>query len=326
MNIDNLLIVGNGFDLNLGLKTQYKDFIGDDYCSSKEFNKYAKSNYELANGIKRYSKGELWSGIENDLAEISLEVHKIREEERDYGRKHAFDNPSDIQSFSSLLTGREYDLLNLSRHNRFLDQYVNLKAALCSYLCSICNNSRLNELSEAYKLVIGLINQSENTYIVDFNYTSSIASIMNEFYIKRYRHDASEFLTEKLIKIHGGHEDKNIVFGVQDDVLINPSHTFLRKGVSPHLWDKMLVSDLMSMTRKEIHIFGHSLGASDHTQFRDYFTDFSGNKKDRAKLSIYHHGTPCFYSLFKEIDALTGNQLTRFKASHDLSMVNIKND
>ena len=36
MNNDVLLILGNGFDLNLGLKTSYADFIKDTFDTNKE--------------------------------------------------------------------------------------------------------------------------------------------------------------------------------------------------------------------------------------------------------------------------------------------------
>lgn len=39
LDIDNLLIIGNGFDIDLGLKTTYKDFLG-----SPSFSRYADHN------------------------------------------------------------------------------------------------------------------------------------------------------------------------------------------------------------------------------------------------------------------------------------------
>lgn len=328
MLIDNLLIVGNGFDLNLNLKTQYKDFIGGDDSPSEEFEEFKKDNVELAEAIQFYSKDELWNGIENDLAQISLQIQQIRKQELEYEDQRSYEPYGEITtlSFASSLEcperGHLIKFLKLSKGDTFLDQYRNLKKSLCGYVGRICNESNLDDKSEAYKLLIGLLSNTENTYIVDFNYTSSIANIINDCYVRFYRPDASAFIQRSLIKIHGKYQNYSIVFGVQDDIPIDPSHTFLRKGVSPHLWSKMLVSDLMKQTRQHIHIFGHSLGPSDHTQFRDYFTDFSGLKNNKAKLNVYHYGDAGFYGLFKELDSLTGNQLTRFKATHDLEMIN----
>ena len=63
------LIIGNGFDLALGIKTSYKDFMEsdeyDDNCSDFE---------ELANHIEdNMEENPLWSGIESDLVNYIYE-------------------------------------------------------------------------------------------------------------------------------------------------------------------------------------------------------------------------------------------------------------
>ena len=67
MNNDVLLILGNGFDLNLGLKTSYADFIKDTFDINKE------CEDDLCNYmVEVFKEGDKnWIDIENELKEYS---------------------------------------------------------------------------------------------------------------------------------------------------------------------------------------------------------------------------------------------------------------
>ena len=61
--MDNLVIVGNGFDLNLGLKTSYRHFI-----DSVEFMKLLQNNNNiLAQDLSNSFTSNLWIDVENEL-------------------------------------------------------------------------------------------------------------------------------------------------------------------------------------------------------------------------------------------------------------------
>lgn len=65
-----VLIVGNGFDINLGLKTQYQDFINssefENALDGNELCQYLKTQYEVTN----------WIDIENELKKYSKDIYK----------------------------------------------------------------------------------------------------------------------------------------------------------------------------------------------------------------------------------------------------------
>ncbi len=65
-----IIIIGNGFDLSLGLKTSYKDFIVSDY-----FNSLLEKHNTLA--IYLYKKQEInnWVDIEKELTEYSKKLY-----------------------------------------------------------------------------------------------------------------------------------------------------------------------------------------------------------------------------------------------------------
>lgn len=68
---DAILVTGNGFDLNLGLKTSYQDFIVSDNFSS-----LLKANNQLCLYLKNQHGVNNWIDIENELKEYSNSVYK----------------------------------------------------------------------------------------------------------------------------------------------------------------------------------------------------------------------------------------------------------
>lgn len=68
---DAILITGNGFDLNLGLKTSYQDFIVSD-----AFKSLLKANNQLCLYLKNQQEVNNWIDIENELKQYSNSVCK----------------------------------------------------------------------------------------------------------------------------------------------------------------------------------------------------------------------------------------------------------
>jgi len=66
-----ILIIGNGFDLNLRLPTSYQDFIASDI-----FNNLLAENNQLCLYLKNQSELNNWIDIENELKEYSYNVYK----------------------------------------------------------------------------------------------------------------------------------------------------------------------------------------------------------------------------------------------------------
>lgn len=66
-----VMIIGNGFDLNLGLETSYNSFI-----NSKEFKELTDKGSKLANYLLNKSELKHWIDIENELKEYSNIVFK----------------------------------------------------------------------------------------------------------------------------------------------------------------------------------------------------------------------------------------------------------
>jgi len=69
-NYDTVLIIGNGFDINLGLKTHYNDFM-----ESKFFQSLIDDKNDLAYHLQREKNLKNWIDIENELKRYSRITH-----------------------------------------------------------------------------------------------------------------------------------------------------------------------------------------------------------------------------------------------------------
>ncbi len=69
--LDTVLILGNGFDIDLGLETKYTDFIKSPYW------KNYMNDSRLYHYVKHQSEQENWSGLENDLLDYINEVSNV---------------------------------------------------------------------------------------------------------------------------------------------------------------------------------------------------------------------------------------------------------
>lgn len=145
MNNDVLLILGNGFDLNLGLKTSYADFIKDTFDTNKEC-----ENSLCSHMIKVLNTSELnWIDIENELKKYS----KSLPEQCSMTNKQF---KEEYQMLCNLL--KEY-LLKVSDRKKWDSETL--------------NNMRN---TEAYKVLSKVI-QYPTYFIANFNYTPSVQNL-----------------------------------------------------------------------------------------------------------------------------------------------------
>lgn len=127
-----VLILGNGFDLDLGLKTSYKDFIDSGAIEDKKH----FSTDTLFQAIYDKYKEKKWIDIEEELKNYAVQ-----------------------QSRKSPLLREP------------LGSYIDLRNRLLTYIKSI-NYSALNKNSIALRLLKSIVKYTANNYVIlDFNYT-----------------------------------------------------------------------------------------------------------------------------------------------------------
>ncbi len=273
----NLYIIGNGFDLDLGLKTSYSDFIGSD--EFKELIKPA-SDCSFAKYLDEKRKENYkWMDIENEL---KIYINNIYEK-----------NGTSFRM--------EFDLL---------------KKSLSAYLNRVTSNSIINYDSNAARISNKILNDLRNNIevrVVNFNYTNTLPYVVNKI---NSDNGSRRVETEKIIYFNPHGEIKNgIVFGIEDGALLDNKKDFLylTKGADPnHVNSDWHESYFKS---NEISIFGHSLGDSDFDSFDPLFGYLVSSRDSKKKLNLYFLEEDIdFYNM--RLDKYTKGGLTALSINH----------
>ncbi|MFR8357317.1 MAG: AbiH family protein [Parabacteroides sp.] len=90
---------------------------------------------------------------------------------------------------------------------------------------------------------------------------------------------------KEIIKVHGSIENKNIIFGVEDKANIKKEHIFLKKSYNIN-FTPIDISNYLEIS-DSIIFFGHSLGETDHTYFRDFFFLYKQIQQYFTERGIY---------------------------------------
>ena len=136
---DTMLVIGNGFDLSLGLKTSYGDFMSNigDYV-------YSKFNYKIIRYLIEKVQKENWIDIENEL--------------KNYANICGYDDvyyifKNDYKLLCSLLCSYLSDVIEESKDKE-------LKA----------NPKLINALNQT---------ESNGLFILNFNYTDTVHTLFD---------------------------------------------------------------------------------------------------------------------------------------------------
>ena len=278
-----VVILGNGFDLDLGLKTSYKDFWESEFCP-KDYP--APLIHHLNQCWPNNLDAVRWYDLENELLEYYHTVVApntfydcVTEEERVFLKTFQpfkytygiYKNQEDI--IQSLISKRVIhitdnilcklsvpyqDDLQLPPQQRDVQAFKLIKEGLGKYIQSIFNpNSDSN--TAAFHLLLAMkktANAGNFINIFTFNYT-------------RLRMRGHIIKDIPVHYMHGCCEDGKIIVGTRDDLEMQPSYDFLMKAMD----DSFFPPDIVTALREadEVIIFGHSLGENDRQYFAPFF-------------------------------------------------------
>ena len=273
-----LYIIGNGFDLDLGIKSGYNDFLKSD-----QFKNLVNPNTEC--DFAKYLFKQINQESEVKWVDIEIELKRY---------------VNNICSKSA---------------TSFKEEFNSLTKALQSYLLSVnvfnTNDESKGSVLLAKKIINDLHGNQSTTRIINFNYTSNIVKLVEKFNRKNY---STELID--LIHVHGKLDDE-IILGIEDGALIEQKEdfVFLKKGMhqvyTNNKWHQSYLG------ANEITIFGHSLGESDQDVFKPMFQNLL-QTRDRSKvINIYFHPKDLDY-ISKRINDLLDGAVTAFKTLHDL--------
>lgn len=262
----NIVIVGNGFDMSLGLKSSYQNFI--EYIKSRK--KFAE-DYELYNYnrlfLRKYENFRLnWSDFESIYEETVRKINK---------RSQKNEEPQDIFDIASV--NDSIKRLEEDFHEYLLDEYPRW---IEQKTITIGDDKKkfTEKVNPFFKKMI----KDENTFFINFNYTNTIEDLCESVLYDSSKVSESNLKVRKAKKrvfhIHGSLEDENILFGGgftdSEDIdkihysqsLINDKLFRIKENDSLNLTRKKIMStiDLNNEdTNNDLFIIGHSLQGSD---------------------------------------------------------------
>ena len=286
-----VLVIGNGFDKNIGMSTSYKEFMG-----SENFNDLLTKENNLLAKYLNYKKScyrENWIDLEKELgsyARIMSSGSKI------------------IDEIPKTLRG-DTNINNIQ--DAFRQDFNSLCLALKNYLKEVENIEYPNEKvanSVAYKLIKDIIRERKPYYVVNFNYTN--------FVKKTIMFESPGYSTKnEILQIHGSLK-KDIVFGVQDNFELERQHVFLYK--SHNKCQKVRGLPQILENADKIIFFGYSLGETDHSYFDDFFKNQT-KKACRSKSFVFHHyGQDAYDDIIWQLKVLTNNRTSYLNQYNDI--------
>lgn len=271
MNI--IFLIGNGFDLNIGLNTSYKDFLN--YYLTQNNNSVTINN--LKNNIR--NEIDNWSNFEQVLGNYTINLNNFSEYE---------ELLDDITKYLQIYLENEVEKIVFDNDSlEFLIQ------------CLVCPESFL--LSD-YMTNISALKINSNILdisVISFNYTKIFEKFDNKILLKKMRnYNGYNFNIKQIQHIHG-YTDYRMVLGVDNiEQISNPNFKndpskiiYLVKNeinntyrLSHHIYCQNLVNNAQI-----IILFGLSYGQTDKTWWNLIGSRMQEDKS--VHLIIFHYLT-----------------------------------
>lgn len=251
----NVLILGNGFDLDLGLPTRYSDFAKSNYWPKVDKVPDGRSMFSIIDNkeyhalpfsLDKKQKTANWFDLEEALLDYaSVEVASLA--------KDLYSAKNDIK------------------------YYHELQSRLCSYLADVQNNTPIDTKSTACKVLEAIVDNGYFNNIYSFNYTD-LNYLAKKLGIKNnitYTH------------LHGKLSDKSIILGI-NETKISDEYDELHKSSSEFYHSNSLAQALDEAN--EVVFYGFSFGLIDYDYFAPFFNSLIGKvipEKEKKYISIF---------------------------------------
>ncbi len=329
-----VLILGNGFDLDLGLKTSYKDFWESMYCPKD----YPAPLIQHLN--EKWSKGlegVKWYDMENELFAYNQKIQQLHHyidvitpREREFLLKspeghfvsgYYGEYKAEIQSLKKkgyLIADQAYGayvqvpyIKELVESSIWRDQhaFALIKERLCQYLRK-CQEINLVSSTPA-SIVLGALEyarrKGDNLDIFTFNYTrlpSRFCSIPDDV----------------LHYVHGDCDQGNIIIGTIDDGSYSQDYDFLQKSFDPEYNPPAITEALREAD--DVVFFGHSIGSNDRQYFKAFFKQQTAYETAKGKrITIFTRDERSVVEIKRSLQQMTDNSLSALYCLNSLQII-----
>ncbi|MCQ2329113.1 MAG: bacteriophage abortive infection AbiH family protein [Paludibacteraceae bacterium] len=247
-----LLIIGNGFDLDMDLETRYIDFVKSDDFKPMLDGNHSKYDY-FQDFVTNKNKMQIYP---NGLAAFV----KKEEEERKW-----VDLEIDIRDYclqNDLETNSETIAKELFALRYFLFKYIQSN-------CKLKIDNHIYTKKASYRVLEKLIEYNADYNIWNFNYTHTCEIILN------HKNVSEETIRNHIHYPHGSilegaqKEFPSIVLGTRyDSKVFKVCPDAIKANMKSNYIDMMNLFQEQLMDANVILIFGHSMGDTDSQYFK----------------------------------------------------------
>lgn len=299
-----LLIIGNGFDLELGLDTSYKSFVKSevydkyfkqlmkdpDLIQKKSYNLIYDLDFPMFGYFKEVLKIQNWIDLEMEIGRLaSRHIQKL--------------NPQTKKFDDVLAESTDYMMRSFNALRECLNEYIaNLEIP----------SKKPNYASELLKIIGS--EDRVNVQIVNFNYTN-----LNDI--------TGIDVKVPVHHIHGNvtkGKGTNLILGVQDGIEVDKSYSYVIKSHSPYYHSSRII-DLLE-NADEVIFFGHSLGETDYPYFSEFFQ--SQCKRIpldmRKKIRIFTFDESSRLDILYQLRIMNNKQTRMFFENSDFALYRTK--
>lgn len=302
---NNLLIIGNGFDLEHDLKTHYTDFfdtINNNVSSKNEIilnnHKYLiKDNHLLLYLLEEYKQNKLqgnnWIDIETELKKIislieEINVNKFIDNMNYYIGGNEYTIIDKIQSKSShYFKNCLFPFIIGNNYYKYINEHYNISIKILE--------KDLNELTNMlrdYLLEQDISNLTKTKDISDIDY--KITHVLSFNYTDTFRQLYSDIDDDKIDFIHGSLNKNNLVLGINETLTEDTANkivdTVYFKKYFQRIYKKTdykYIDWLDHVNFDTVYIHGHSLDESDKEILEKIIN--SVLKKDTSTVKIFYY-------------------------------------
>lgn len=334
-NTKKILILGNGFDLDLGRKTSYKSFYESEFCPKdypapiiKHLNEKWTDNlesvkwYDLENEILNYYEkiehkeitGYDLYGVNERKILVQIKqipthtTFSIIQDNLDVINRLLADNILSLSSSNHLIVHPDAFLSPVERDVKAIQK---IKYGLMKYLEGI-QGANIKEDSVAAAIVRTFAYNYEHLdeyTVYSFNYMT-LHSIYNRNAVDTFN-DITQF-------VHGAIKDSNIIIGTKD-YKISPEYDFIQKSFDPQFNPPTLGVDLL--LADDITIFGHSLGVNDSQYFKPFFEQQSQMTAKKKTITIFTKDENSEMQIKRALQEMTNWNLSALYSMNDLQII-----
>lgn len=331
-----VLILGNGFDLDLGRKTSYKDFYNSEYCPKdypapiiKHLNEKWVDNLDAVK----------WYDLENEILNY---YEKIKAEDNNYDLYNVSERKILVQ-IKQIPTHTTLPIIqdNLTIINRLLaDNILNLSSNNHILVHSDAFLSPVKRDAKALQLIktglIQYVTQVQSGSIKEDSIAAAVARAFVYDKIASQYHTIYTFNYMKLTNnidanwpkrfdaitkyIHGSVENNNIIIGTKD-YKISQEYDFIQKSFDSNYSPPAMVSDLLSAN--DITVFGHSLGVNDSQYFKPFFKQQSSVGASRKNITIFTKDEESELQIKRSLQEMTEYKLSALFSMNDLQIIKV---